>query len=104
VREALRSRCTLVAIADRPGSPMAEGADHCLVFDAGSTPAFFPSLTGAISIAQALADEIFRLGGRQSAARLRKTEARLSALAQYVPDKLSHRRKARERKRGGPNR
>ena len=82
---ALDAGCTLVAVADRAGAPMAEGAHHLLLFDACSTPAFFPSLTGAVAIAQALAASVFDAGGEDSATRLRTTEERLAALSQYVP-------------------
>ncbi len=78
--------CTLVVIADRASAPIAEGADHVLIFEAADTPAFFPSLTGAIAIAQALVAVAFELGGKECSVRLRQTEARLSELSQYVPD------------------
>jgi DNA-binding MurR/RpiR family transcriptional regulator len=90
-RAANEAGCTLVAIADRPAAPIAEGAHHLLLFDAGSTPAFFPSLTGALAIAQALAAAIFVLGGDNAAARLREAEARIAALSQYVPDEENSR-------------
>ena len=87
--EARKADCTLLAIADRPEAPIAEGADHFLGFDAGLTPAFFHSLTGAISIVQALAAVVFELDGPGGAARLRRTEARLADLGQYVADEAS---------------
>jgi DNA-binding MurR/RpiR family transcriptional regulator len=87
--EARKTDCTLLAIADRPEAPIAEGADHFLAFDAGLTPAFFHSLTGAISIVQALAAVVFELDGPVGAARLRRTEARLADLGQYVADEAS---------------
>jgi len=77
---------TLITIADRGGAPIANGADHLLLFEAASTPAFFPSLTGAMVTAQALAAATFMLGGEDTITRLRKTEARLAALSQYVVD------------------
>jgi len=45
-RAAHRSRATLIAIADTAAAPMAEGAEHLLLFEAASSPGFFPSLTG----------------------------------------------------------
>ncbi len=54
-RAAHHSRATLIAIADAVTAPMAEGAEHLLLFEAASSPGFFPSLTGAIAIAQSLA-------------------------------------------------
>ncbi|MDR3530357.1 MAG: MurR/RpiR family transcriptional regulator [Rhodopila sp.] len=78
------ARCTLIALADTPAAPMAEGADHFLRFDAAAGPGFFPSLTGAIALVQALASAAFALGGQQALTRLRETEARLAAHSQYV--------------------
>lgn len=85
-RAAREAECTIVALADRPTAPMAEGADHLLLFEAALAPSFFPSLTGAIVTAQALAAAAFMLGGAAAQTRLRETEARLAALSQYVPD------------------
>jgi DNA-binding MurR/RpiR family transcriptional regulator len=83
-RAARAACCTLIALADSPTAPMAEGADHFLGFDAADGPGFFPSLTGAIALAQALASATFTLGGQAALTRLRETEARLAAHSQYV--------------------
>ena len=82
-----RAGATLVAIADTVTAPMAEGADHVLLYEAASSPGFFPSLTGAIAIAQSLAAVTFSLGGAASKKRLQDTEARLAATSQYVSEK-----------------
>ncbi|MBV8840565.1 MAG: MurR/RpiR family transcriptional regulator [Alphaproteobacteria bacterium] len=86
---AREAECMIVALADTPAAPMAEGADHLLLFDAATTPGFFPSLTGAIASAQALAATVFTLGGEAAQSRLRQTETRLAALSQYVPTEQS---------------
>jgi DNA-binding MurR/RpiR family transcriptional regulator len=86
-RGAHLSRATLVAITDRPAAPMAEGAEHVLLFEAASSPGFFPSLTGAIAIAQSLAAATFMLGGPPAKRRLEETEARLAATSQYVAER-----------------
>jgi DNA-binding MurR/RpiR family transcriptional regulator len=86
VRAARRAGCILISITDSPISPYAEGANYSIVYDASSTPAFFPSLTGAVHAAQALVAGVFKLGGDQSASKLRKTEARLAALHQYISE------------------
>src|SRR5947207_4535248 len=75
---AREAECTLIALADTPTAPVAEGADHLLLFDAATAPGFFPSLTGAIATAQALAAAAFALGGDATQARLRQAEARLT--------------------------
>jgi len=66
---------------------MAEGADHLLLYEAAASPGFFPSLTGAIAIAQSLAAVTFVLGGASARRRLGATEGRLAAMSQYVAEK-----------------
>ena len=77
----------LIAIADSVSAPMAAGAEHLLLYEAASSPGFFPSLTGAIAIAQSLAAVTFACGGAGAKRRLKETEARLSATSQYVAEK-----------------
>jgi len=84
---AYRAGATLIAIADSVAAPMAEGADHVLLFEAASSPGFFPSLTGALAIAQSLAAVTFSLGGAAAKKRLQDTEARLAAASTYVSEK-----------------
>jgi DNA-binding MurR/RpiR family transcriptional regulator len=86
-RAAHSSGATLIAIADTIAAPMAEGADHLLLYEAASSPGFFPSLTGAIAIAQSLAAVTFVLGGAGAKRRLEETEGRLAAMSQYVAEK-----------------
>jgi DNA-binding MurR/RpiR family transcriptional regulator len=86
-RAAHRSGAVLIAIADKAAAPMAEGADHLLLFEAAASPGFFPSLTGAIAIAQSLAAAAFVLGGVGAKRRLEETEARLATLSQYFSGK-----------------
>jgi DNA-binding MurR/RpiR family transcriptional regulator len=86
-RAAHRCGAALVAIADRADAPMAEGADHVLLFEAAASPGFFPSLTGAIAIAQSLAAVTFVLGGVGAKRRLQQTETRLVAMSQYFAEK-----------------
>jgi DNA-binding MurR/RpiR family transcriptional regulator len=86
-RAAHRSGAALIAIADTVGAPMAEGADHLLLFEAAASPGFFPSLTGAIAIAQSLAAVTFVLGGAGAKRRLEETEACLAAMSQYFAEK-----------------
>ncbi|MBA2400013.1 MAG: MurR/RpiR family transcriptional regulator [Bradyrhizobium sp.] len=86
-RAARQSGATLIAIADTMTAPMAEGAGHLLLFESASSPGFFPSLTGAIAIAQSLAAVTFALGGATAKRRLEDTERRLAAMSQYVAEK-----------------
>ena len=79
-----RSGAALIAIADCASAPIAEGADHLLLYEAAASPGFFPGLTGAIATAQLLAAVTFWLGGVAARKRLGETEARLAATSQYV--------------------
>jgi DNA-binding MurR/RpiR family transcriptional regulator len=87
VSSAHRCGAGLIAITDAVTAPMAEGADHLLLFEAAASPGFFPSLTGAIAIAQSLAAVTFVLGGAGAKRRLEDTEARLAAMSQYFAEK-----------------
>lgn len=82
-REARASGATLIAIVDSAAAPMTEGAHHVLLYEAAASPGFFPSLTGAIAIAQSLAAATFSLGGARARKRLKETELRLAATSQY---------------------
>jgi DNA-binding MurR/RpiR family transcriptional regulator len=86
-RAAHGSGAELIAIADTVTAPMAEGADHLLLFEAAASPGFFPSLTGAIAIAQSLAAATFVLGGAGARRHLEEAEARLAAMSQYFAEK-----------------
>ena len=86
-RAARAAGCVLIAVADTNRAPMAEGADYCLEFEAAAGPGFFPSLTGAVALAQSLAAAVFVLDGPAALHRLRETEARLATHSQYVPDR-----------------
>jgi DNA-binding MurR/RpiR family transcriptional regulator len=86
-RAAHQAHATLIAISDTISAPMAEGADHLLLFEAAASPGFFPSLTGAIAIAQSLAAVTFTLGGAGAKRKLQETEARLAEMSQFVPEK-----------------
>jgi DNA-binding MurR/RpiR family transcriptional regulator len=86
-RAARQMGCKLIAIADTPAAPMAEGAGHLLLFEAAFSPGFFPSLTGATAIAQALAAAVFAIGGASARRRLKDCETRLAATSQYVAQK-----------------
>ncbi|MDB5372316.1 MAG: Transcriptional regulator, RpiR family [Belnapia sp.] len=74
-----------IVLADSPAAPIAAGADHVLCF-ATETPAFFPSLTAGVALAQALAAAVFAAGGEAALERLRESESRLATLAAYLPE------------------
>jgi DNA-binding MurR/RpiR family transcriptional regulator len=91
VRTAAAARAAgsmLVALADSPAAPVARGAAHLLRFEADG-PGFFHSLTGAVSLAQALAAAVFAQGGAAALEHLRQAEARLAELSRYASDEDS---------------
>jgi DNA-binding MurR/RpiR family transcriptional regulator len=91
VRTAAAARqtgATLVVLADSTLAPVARGAAHLLRFEADG-PGFFHSLTGAVSLAQALAAAVFAEGGAAAMERLRQSEARLAELSRYASDEDS---------------
>jgi DNA-binding MurR/RpiR family transcriptional regulator len=85
---ARRTGAMLVALVDSPLAPVARGAAHLLRFEADG-PGFFHSLTGAVSLAQALAAAVFAQGGAAAMERLRQSEARLAELSRYASDEDS---------------
>ncbi|RVT95770.1 MurR/RpiR family transcriptional regulator [Rhodovarius crocodyli] len=85
-RAARQAGCVLIALLDSAASPVAAGAAHVLCFEAAAGPGFFPSLTGALATAQALAAASFAEGGDAALLALREAEQRLSALSEYVPE------------------
>jgi len=82
-RAAAQARATVIAVVDRADAPIAAGAAVALTF-ATATPAFFPSLTGAVAIAQALAAVLFERSGDAGRAKLRRTEAQIAAHNAYL--------------------
>jgi DNA-binding MurR/RpiR family transcriptional regulator len=86
-RVARRAGARLIAIADTTTAPVAESADHLLLFESAASPGFFPSLTGAVAIAQSLAAAAFMLGGAVAKKHLEETEARLTTTSEYVTEK-----------------
>jgi DNA-binding MurR/RpiR family transcriptional regulator len=85
---ARRAGAMLVALVDSPLAPVVRGAAHLLRFEADG-PGFFHSLTGAVSLAQALAAAVFAQGGAAAMERLRQSEARLAELSRYASDEDS---------------
>jgi DNA-binding MurR/RpiR family transcriptional regulator len=82
-----RAGSTFVAIARSPAAPMAEGADHLLIYKAALSPGFFPSRTGAVAIAHSLAAATFAMGAASARRCLKNSKARLAATSQYVAEK-----------------
>ncbi|CEF41877.1 RpiR family transcriptional regulator [Acetobacter senegalensis] len=79
--------CKIIAIVDSLAAPITEGACHVLLFSPAQSPGFFPSLTGAFAIVQALVSASFAIGGEDTLKQLHETEKRLSKLSTFVSDK-----------------
>lgn len=77
-----RSGATLVSIADSRETPLAAHAGAVMVFEARS-PSFFPSLTPAMALVEALASAMLARGGEGAAARVAQVEAALYASGAY---------------------
>lgn len=82
-RAAAGAGSRLVAIVDAPDAPIAEGAAALLTFGTAS-PGFFPSLTGCVSLVQALAAILYLRAGEGGTDNLRRTEARIAAHTAYL--------------------
>jgi len=74
---------SLIAVVDRPDSPVARQATATLLFNADS-PGYFPSLSACTALIQALAAALYVRSGEQGRERLRASEARIAAHAAYL--------------------
>jgi len=82
-RAAAGAKCSLVAIVDSAGAPIAESATVILTFGT-ETPGFFPSLTACTALVQALAASLYIRAGASGRKALRQTEARIAAHTAYL--------------------
>ena len=83
---ARRAGAAVVAVTDSTVSPLAEGADHLLLFSTGS-PSFFPSVVTAAATLEALAAVLAARSGSRAVAAVRAAEAQLYDLGAYLPQK-----------------
>jgi DNA-binding MurR/RpiR family transcriptional regulator len=83
-RAAAGAKCSLVAVVDSAGAPIAESATVILTFGS-ETPGFFPSLTGCTALVQVLAACLYIRAGAAGRKTLRQTEARIAAHTAYLP-------------------
>jgi DNA-binding MurR/RpiR family transcriptional regulator len=84
VAEAARSAgCRIVALTDSPASPLALMADSTLLFSLGS-PSFFPSITSAVALTEALVELLASRAGQGVVGRIEQAEEQLFASGAYV--------------------
>lgn len=73
----------LLAMTDSDASPLALAADHTILFSIDS-PSFFPSVTSAVSLAEALLGIMVAEGGSKAVANLDRSEQQLVELGGYI--------------------
>ncbi|MBS0419885.1 MAG: MurR/RpiR family transcriptional regulator [Proteobacteria bacterium] len=77
-----RSRAALVSIADSRATPLSGHAQSILLF-APQSPSFFPSITGAVALAETLAAAMLAHAGKTAATRVRSIEKALYSSGSY---------------------
>ncbi|QHS34767.1 MurR/RpiR family transcriptional regulator [Alcaligenes faecalis] len=87
VQQAVQRGITVVAITDSVLSPVAQGAEHVLLFDAQtseqSAASFFHSLVGTVTVAEHLLARIATLGGKTVVQRLAQLESSFRSQGVY---------------------
>jgi DNA-binding MurR/RpiR family transcriptional regulator len=79
---ARRARAKVVAICDSRVAPIAMAADESLIF-AASSPSFFPSIVGGISVAESLLGVIVSQEGKGVVRRIEAAERQLFESGSY---------------------
>jgi len=79
----VRSRASLVSIADSRATPLSAHASSILLF-APQSPSFFPSITGAVALVESLAAAMLARGGKSAASRVRSVEKALYSSGSYT--------------------
>jgi DNA-binding MurR/RpiR family transcriptional regulator len=90
---AKRARCKVVAITDSGLAPIALAADETLLFTATS-PSFFPSIVGGISVAESLLGVIVSQEGRGIVERIEAAERQLFEMGSYEMASRDRRKKS----------
>lgn len=75
--------CRIVALTDSPASPLALLADATLLFSLES-PSFFPSITSAVALSEALVELLASRSGKDVVQRIDQAESQLFASGAYL--------------------
>ncbi|WP_047217636.1 MULTISPECIES: MurR/RpiR family transcriptional regulator [Delftia] len=75
--------CRIVALTDSPASPLALLADATLLFSLHS-PSFFPSITSAVALSEALVELLASRAGKGVVQRIDQAEEQLFASGAYL--------------------
>lgn len=87
---ARKAGCRIVALTDSPASPLALMADATLLFSLHS-PSFFPSITSAVALSEALVELLASRAGKEVVERIEQAEAQLFASGAYLEAPRSRR-------------
>jgi len=96
VEYARRARARVVAICDSRVAPIAMDSDESLLFSA-SSPSFFPSIVGGISVAESLLGVIVAQEGKGVVQRIEAAERQLFESGSYEGVPGPRRRGGRDR-------
>lgn len=80
--------CRVVALTDSTVAPIALQADCTLLFSVDS-PSFFPSITGAVALVEALVEQLLAKKGKGAITALEHTEGQLRETGAYIQTKES---------------
>jgi DNA-binding MurR/RpiR family transcriptional regulator len=94
---ARRARCRVIAITDSALAPIALAADETLLFTATS-PSFFPSIVGGISVAESLLGVVVSQEGRGIVGRIEAAERQLFQTGSYETVAARSRRRGAQRR------
>ena len=83
IAHAKRRGARILAMTDSDASPLALAADHTILFSIDS-PSFFPSVTSAVSLAEALLGLLVVNGGSEAVANIDRSEQELLELGGYI--------------------
>ena len=75
--------CRIVALTDSPASPLALQADATLLFSLHS-PSFFPSITSAMALSEALVELLASRAGKNVVQRIEQAETQLFTSGAYA--------------------
>lgn len=83
VDAAANAGCPVVALTDSSLSPLALRADRSILFSVDS-PSFFPSIAAGILAAEALAQQLLTLAGKDAVKTLEEAEGQLTSMGAYA--------------------
>ena len=83
VEQARAKGCKVLALTDSLASPLSLAADETLLFSVNS-PSFFPSVTAAQALSEALLEVLVSRAGPDAASRIEQAEGELHSSGVYI--------------------